>query len=55
MSKVTENEVLASPVEDVDEDADEDGVGADEIFSSDDDGLDEYLKADCPQALDAPS
>ena len=27
-----------------DDDADDDGVGADEILSSDDDGLDEYLK-----------
>ena len=30
--------------EDADDDADDDGVGADEILSSDDDGLDEYLK-----------
>ena len=30
--------------DDADDDADDDGVGADEILSSDDDGLDEYLK-----------
>ena len=30
--------------EDADDDADDDGVGADEILSSDDDGLAEYLK-----------
>jgi hypothetical protein len=44
VSKVTENEVVASPVGDADGDARDDGVGADEILSSDDDGLDEYLK-----------
>ena len=42
--EVTENEVVASPVGDADGDADDDGVGADEILSSDDDGLDESLK-----------
>jgi len=46
VSKVTENEVEASPVVDVaaDDADDADADGADEILSSDDDGLDEYLK-----------
>ena len=46
VSKVTENEVDASPVVDVaaDDADDVDADGADEILSSDDDGLDEYLK-----------
>ena len=44
--EVTENEIVASPVVDADgdDDADDDGVGADEILSSDDESLDDYLK-----------
>ena len=45
--EVTENEIVASPVvvdADGDDDADDDGVGADEILSSDDESLDDYLK-----------
>ena len=45
--EVTENEIVASPVvvdADGDDDADDDGVGADEILSSDDESLVDYLK-----------
>ena len=44
--EVTENEIVASPAVDADgdDDADDGRVGADEILSSDDESLDDYLK-----------